>query len=584
MPSPEDDDKTVIKPKTSLVSAPTGIRPNAIQPDSPTLPIGVNIAEFEITGIIGIGGFGIVYLAHDHSLGRDVALKEYMPSSLASRTDGITVSAKSQQCAETFSVGLRSFINEARLLARFDHPSLVKVYRFWEDNGTAYMVMPYYDGMTLKETLQKMASPPSEAWLKMLLIPLMEALQHIHRESCFHRDIAPDNILLLKNGQPVLLDFGAARLVIGDMDKNLTVILKPGFAPVEQYADIPGLHQGAWTDIYALAAVVHYAITGKQPPVSIGRIVNDTAIPLAEAAALRYSDVFLRGLDRALAVRPEHRPQSIAELRQLLVLDDDPIEQPVLKQSDTAARLPNKPVGTLTTGLLVLLVGASSILGIGAYFVLKPTPVVLKPVPLPIPVVNPPTVSKPLIALTPSDVASPQPMVQGIPDAMDAFVQLYDRRDRDHEVSVRLDRLRLKIGKDNLRFRIKSSKDGYLYIMMIGTQNEHLLIFPNEMDKDNKIAADTEISFPRNEIDMPVTGPPGTDQFIAVVSEQAHDFTEKSTSAAGGFGEFSPAQATSFLELLPDTVLTNGRKPICPSVGKCSNTYGAVRFSIEEIN
>ena len=123
-----------------------------------------------------------------------------------------------------------------------------------------------------------------------LLAPLTEALAVIHGERCFHRDIAPDNIILLHNsGKPLLLDFGAARRVIGDMTQALTVILKPGYAPVEQYAEIPGMKQGPWTDVYALAAVVYFAIMGRTPPPSVGRLLNDTYVPLVEAAAGRYS-------------------------------------------------------------------------------------------------------------------------------------------------------------------------------------------------------------------------------------------------------------------------------------------------------
>ncbi|WP_296653591.1 serine/threonine-protein kinase [Paraburkholderia sp.] len=280
------------------------------------LPVGTTISEFEIAGLIGEGGFGIVYLAWDTLLRRRVALKEYIPASLATRAVGTSqVTVRSQRNEETFRAGLRSFINEAQLLAQFDHHSLVKVYRFWEANGTAYMVMPYYEGETLKDALRQMPEPPGEAWLRALLAPLLEALAVLHGAQCFHRDIAPDNIMLLKGSQrPLLLDFGAARRVIGDMTQALTVILKPGYAPVEQYAEVPSMKQGPWTDIYALAAVVYYAIEGKTPPAAVGRLLSDTCAPLATVAAGRYSESFLRAIDHALAVRPEDRPQDVQAL------------------------------------------------------------------------------------------------------------------------------------------------------------------------------------------------------------------------------------------------------------------------------
>ena len=312
-----EDDRTVMTPSGG---APTDGRVLQATGDN-ALPVGTVLGEFEITGLIGEGGFGIVYLAYDHSLQRKVALKEYMPSGLASRKSGVTV-AKSQQHLETFQAGLRSFINEARLLAQFDHPSLVKVHRFWEANGTAYMVMPFYDAITLRDTLHERGVPPDEIWLKQLLKHLLDALEVIHQENCFHRDIAPDNILILKDGRPLLLDFGAARRVISDMTQNLTVILKPGYAPIEQYAEMNSMKQGAWTDIYALAAVVYYAVTGKAPIPAVARIISDSLEPLAglEHGRERYAPEFLHAIDRALAVKPEARPQSVAEFRGLLGL------------------------------------------------------------------------------------------------------------------------------------------------------------------------------------------------------------------------------------------------------------------------
>jgi hypothetical protein len=279
------------------------------------------LAEFETRAVVGEGGFGIVYLAWDHSLHRQVAVKEYMPWSLAARTDGRRVTPRSERSSDTFMLGLRSFINEAQLLASFDHPSLLKVHRFWEDNGTAYMVMPFYQGVTLKRALAKLQEPPEEGWLLQQLTQLLDALEVMHRGNCFHRDIAPDNILLLDEGIPMLLDFGAARRVIGDGTQALTAFLKPGYAPVEQYAEMPQMKQGAWTDLYALASVLHYAITGHTPPESVARLVTDTMVPLTRAAAGRYSERFLRAIDHALGVRPHERPQSVAEMRSELGLE-----------------------------------------------------------------------------------------------------------------------------------------------------------------------------------------------------------------------------------------------------------------------
>jgi hypothetical protein len=339
--------------RTQMAGPPPAPPPAPADDMGSGLPIGTRLGEFEITSMVGEGGFGIVYLAHDHSLGRRVALKEYMPSALAARTVQSQVAVKSPRHAETFQAGLKSFINEARLLAQFDHASLVKVYRFWEGNGTAYMVMPFYEGKNLRDTLRSLGRVPDEAWLLGLLAPLTEALAVIHAEQCFHRDIAPDNVMMLAgSGRPLLLDFGAARRVIGDMTQALTVILKPGYAPVEQYAEIPGMKQGAWTDLYALAAVVYFAIVGKTPPPSVGRMLNDTFVPLAQSAAGRYSDRFLRAIDRALTVRPELRTQSVQELRLDLGLDEADIGFDEPGSSPAASRvLPSGPTTRIPTAM-----------------------------------------------------------------------------------------------------------------------------------------------------------------------------------------------------------------------------------------
>ena len=326
--SAEEYDPTQVQRRTT--SAPTSNAPapaaaNPADGDTHALPNGTRLDEFELTQRIGEGGFSIVYLAWDHSLDRKVAVKEYMPGALAARVSVTQIRPRSERHRETFEAGLKSFINEAKLLARFDHPALVKVYRFWEANGTAYLVMPLYDGTTLKEAVRRMPQRPDEAWLMGLLAPLTAALNVIHAEHCYHRDIAPDNVMLLaegtEGGKPLLLDFGAARRVIGDMTQALTVILKPGYAPVEQYAEVPGMKQGPWTDVYALAATVYWAVTGKIPPPSVGRMLSDAYQPLAQAAAGRYSARFLEAVDRALVVLPEARTQTIDAFRRDLGID-----------------------------------------------------------------------------------------------------------------------------------------------------------------------------------------------------------------------------------------------------------------------
>jgi serine/threonine protein kinase len=282
------------------------------------LAVGTRLNDFEITGVLGEGGFGIVYLAFDHSLQRTVAIKEYMPGTLAGRTADGSVTVRAERHKATFDAGLKSFINEARLLAQFDHPSLVKVYRFWEKNQTAYMAMRHYHGDTLKDIVKNRPELITEAWLKFIFKQILEALDTLYKAKILHRDVSPDNIIVQKNGDAVLLDFGSARQIIGDMTQGLTVILKPGYAPVEQYSDDDDMQQGPWTDIYALAAVMYYAILKTPPPMAVARIVKDALLPLHQGNYPGFSAKFLMALDQGLAIQPKDRPQSMDEFRRLL--------------------------------------------------------------------------------------------------------------------------------------------------------------------------------------------------------------------------------------------------------------------------
>ena len=293
MSQQQDDDGTVIRPATAAPAGSAAVASAGRTAEARSFgqrrwrvaAIGARLGEFEITRRIGEGGFGIVYLAMDHSLERTVALKEYMPSSLATRVGhdagAATLGAPSRHVRSRHA---RASSTRPSCWRSSTIPSLVKVYRFWEANGTAYMVMPFYEGVTLKDALRAMPGPPDEAWLMTLLAPLTEALAVIHAEHCYHRDIAPgQRHSAAGRARPLLLDFGAARRVIGDMTQALTVILKPGYAPVEQYAEVPGMKQGPWTDVYALAAVVYWAITGETPPRSVGRMLRRHVVPSTRA-------------------------------------------------------------------------------------------------------------------------------------------------------------------------------------------------------------------------------------------------------------------------------------------------------------
>ncbi len=281
------------------------------------LPIGSTLGDFTITGIVGEGGFGIVYLAYEAALDRVVAIKEYLPSAIAGRTGNQSVMVRSQLNNNAFASGLKNFMREAQMLAKFSHPALVEVHRVWEQNSTAYMAMRYYEGKTLREW-RLTNEDFDEARIRRLLEPVMDALSLLHAQNVLHRDVSPDNILMRGSGAPVLLDLGAARLVIGGMTQALTTILKPGYAPIEQYVDDGTMHQGPWTDVYGLGAVLYYMLTGVAPPQAVARMITDPIRNMTSKVRVSVSPALIEAVIAALAVRPENRYQSVDELRDAL--------------------------------------------------------------------------------------------------------------------------------------------------------------------------------------------------------------------------------------------------------------------------
>ncbi len=227
------------------------------------LPQGHRLQEYELVRVLGFGGFGMTYLGFDHNLDKAVAIKEYLPSDIATRTADGSVAPQASTFRGDFQWGLERFLDEARTLARFDHRHIIKVHRFFEAHGTAYIVMEYAEGETLSAHLER-KGPLTEAELKTILYPILDGLEVVHQAAFLHRDIKPGNIVLRdEDASPVLLDFGAARQAIGAKSRSVTSIVTPGYAPIEQYSSRG--RQGAWTDIYALGGVCYRALTGQVP-------------------------------------------------------------------------------------------------------------------------------------------------------------------------------------------------------------------------------------------------------------------------------------------------------------------------------
>ncbi|OUD13936.1 hypothetical protein TPSD3_06225 [Thioflexithrix psekupsensis] len=284
------------------------------------LPHGFWLNEYQIESVLGNpGGFGITYLATDTHLQQRVAIKEYLPSEFAVREGISTVQMRSDSDAPSFRWGLERFVAEARALARFHHPNVVRVLRYFEANGTAYMVMEYQNGENLSHYIKRKGTLTEEEFLAILL-PLLDGLEKVHEAGLLHRDIKPNNIYIRSDNSPVLLDFGSARYSMNQERSIVTSIVTPGYAPLEQY-DNEREAQGPWTDIYALGAVSYFMVNGEPPMPATRRVIKDPLIPAKEIGEGRYSTQILAAIDWALQPTEEKRPQSIAEWRAALLAD-----------------------------------------------------------------------------------------------------------------------------------------------------------------------------------------------------------------------------------------------------------------------
>ena len=346
--------------------------------------------QYRIETTLGQGGFGITYLAYDINLNQQVAVKEFLPTAFATRARDHAVLPKSELHKSTFIEFKTKFLEEARTLACFKHPHMVRVQNYFEANGTAYLVMEYEAGVSLESLLKKNIIL-SEQQLLSLLHPLLDALEVLHASGIIHRDIKPDNIYIRADGSPVLLDFGSARHAMGGKTNTMTTLLTPGYAPMEQYYT-DAKQQGSWSDIYALGAVLYRAVTGGKPVESSLRSaarVRATVDPLAPAATKcrgNYSPQLLEFIDQALMILGEDRPQNIKAWRALLanpqsannaISISDPTELMTAATIQKPGR--TKPIKWLIASSLVVLTLVSITVIIVRYYDLKVEVTTAKP-------------------------------------------------------------------------------------------------------------------------------------------------------------------------------------------------------------
>jgi len=504
------------------------------------------------------------------------------------------------------------------------------------------MVMPYYQGPTFKTWLREQKQAPDEAWLKGMLGPLIDALEVIHADHCYHRDIAPDNILLLGPNKPLLLDFGAARRVIGDATQALTVILKPGYAPIEQYAEVPSMKQGPWTDVYALCAVLYAAILGKAPPPSVGRMMKDDMTPISQAAVDRYSAPFLAAIDAGLTVHPEQRLQNMAALRERLFATDLPpgvtppasvneddertvmipagmnaatlvtqakqhtqmtamatpvtsfpptqvTPSPAVSAAPTTATPPASAAAATGVGLSKLWIALAA-LGLagggGAWFMTRShqagpaaagdgaSRAAL----------TAPAASSSNASTTASATPTTTPAQRDPFTIVAALEDIVRNADPLMAVNTITDKSQLLIGKDKLLFQVKSSVPGYLYVYLAGTdQNHFYLLFPNALDKNNRIEADKLVELPRKGWHITAGGPAGVDHIVTMVSPFPRDLGQLQLNSTDTIPEFDMAQAARLWSEHKGPGSPFVPPALCDGASPCDQRYGASLVHIEEV-
>lgn len=296
------------------------------------LPNGFRMDHYQIQRTLGVGSFGVTYLALSHRFNEHCVIKELLPGDFATRSSATQeIVPLSQQMEKGFKYCQHDFLREATILHKINHPNVVKILDRFDRNGTSYYVMPYAKGITLEQFMEQLGPGRlmAEKDLLELLFPLLDGLECVHGQGYLHRDIKPENIIIRETGEPLMIDFGAARQLIASRSRPMSAILTRGYAPYEQYGSTQ--NQGPYTDIYAMGAVLHRVITGQPPPESVDRL-GPGADPYQPLGARRdlpaYSEKLRRAIDVALIPHAKQRPQSIVEWRQHLPSSAAPCQPP----------------------------------------------------------------------------------------------------------------------------------------------------------------------------------------------------------------------------------------------------------------
>ncbi len=302
---------------------------------------------------LGEGGFGITYLAWDRYMEIKIAIKEYYPSNIALRDTsmygGNTLHVSSGSQNGDFESGLKRYVKEAAILSKFFNlPGIVSVKDFFYENGTAYIVMEYIEGISLREYLKGKGGKVSVNEALNIIEPIIKSLTVVHKNKLLHRDISPDNIMISREGKVKLIDFGAARYFVDDSDRSLTVVLKHGYAPIEQYSRKG--EQGEWTDVYALCAVLYRMISGVVPDEAVERVHHDTLVPLRKIKK-EIPKHIAAAIEKGLCIQAEDRLQDMQELYEELYLTKEELKRKKAEATTSTA------IKILITAIIAIVIG-----------------------------------------------------------------------------------------------------------------------------------------------------------------------------------------------------------------------------------
>ena len=330
------------------------------------LQFGTKLADrYTVGKALGWGGFGITYIAWDDKLQKAVAVKEYFPNAFSTRSEGDTqLSCLNADAERFFTAGVKKMLDEARRLSSFSkNENIVDIYNFFEENNTAYIVMEYLEGKNLKQYLEENGDKLAPERAVELILPVLNALEDMHKEHLIHRDISPDNIYLCNDGKVKLLDFGSARLASEDSEKSLSVMLKRGFAPKEQYSSRS--KQGAWTDVYAVCATLYKMITGETPVESTDR--DDEELKSFSELGINGCDELEKIILKGMAIKPADRIQSVQELgAQLTAVNKTATKTEPEKQEISQQEKAKKPVNKkiIVVAAVVVIVAIAAVFGV----------------------------------------------------------------------------------------------------------------------------------------------------------------------------------------------------------------------------